>query len=714
MEQKKHWWQNQPLTISAAQVHISDTDDFVLEEYVAKSGFNVEQNLHLFAKDNMPTEEDLAELRAGGKPKIYTTAMGYYREAEDGEKLDRYLKKSRKLGIREIIYYNTHCISDAIAQKHPTWVQKTREGKNIKAYTVYNYVCVNPEGDRHADVLREIAALAKHDIDGIFIDGPAMMDTGCYCDVCRRSFRRMFGHEMEEGTDAQRLALRSSIVAAHIRQIRETAKAINPEICVYCNNAALRADVTGSNTRAIAPYVDMLGSEGGFHPAPNGYTRWMVGSYTKYLACVAGDTLTGEKPLVSFFCGNQQAIAYYMHTPAETVFTYADACANGANVWYGVHFSVSEFMDTEASRTAADLNRFLLANSDCFGPSRACSRVALVWSQPTANSYNSSVNDSDFTGERIASLKERGDHAVAIQSVYDMLVKAHVQFDIIDEVSLTDGTLGKYEAAIFPEVACLSDDALCAVKDYVRAGGKILANFDFGLYGEDGAPADPERVNDLFGFTGKPTVSAAQSMGHVFMFREKECPITDALSFFRIPGAPLNMHRASADPEDVLMSICADMDSRYQTIPYERFPGIVRHPFGKGAAYYHCGNYPEAAAKVRNIPDIPAIVRAFCEENAAPTVETRHAGTYEAVLRRTKDKYVLHLVNATGERPFTEPVPLYNVNVTCHLDGFGLDLERPTPRTLRGGKLADVKTEKNKITFTLDVLTDWEVIAIEE
>ena len=53
MENKKHWWQELPLTISAVQCNLGDDDEWGLDEYVSKSGFNTEQLLHLVAKGHI-------------------------------------------------------------------------------------------------------------------------------------------------------------------------------------------------------------------------------------------------------------------------------------------------------------------------------------------------------------------------------------------------------------------------------------------------------------------------------------------------------------------------------------------------------------------------------------------------------------------------------------------------------------------------------------
>jgi hypothetical protein len=46
------------------------------------------------------------------------------------------------------------------------------------------------------------------------------------------------------------------------------------------------------------------------------------------------------------------------------------------------------------------MNEFILGHKDIFGPSKVCARVALMWSQNTANNYASSVGDSDFVTAR--------------------------------------------------------------------------------------------------------------------------------------------------------------------------------------------------------------------------------------------------------------------------------------------------------------------------
>jgi hypothetical protein len=694
-EKKKHWWQEQPLTISAVQCSMGDPDEWVLDEYVSKYGFNTEQLLHLVAKGH----------------------MGYYNEKEHGEKLDRYLKKSRAHGLREIVYHNTHCISDSIASEHPDWLQLTKDGEKMPAYSVYNLVCVNPHGAWHKNFLKELEALCRHDIDGVFLDGPVMRDNGCYCETCRADFEKRFGHSIFEATRIELQTMRIESVTQHIKEAYETVKRMNPEIALYLNNSALRADVTGNNTRKVYNYVDILGTEGGFHAAQMGaHGIWQLSSQAKYLEGIEGDTLKGKKPIVCFFAGNQSAIPYYMHTPAETLLSYAQSYANGSNIWYGVHFSASEFMNTKSCLKAREMNNFVLNHKDIFGPSKTCARVALMWSQNTANNYASSVGDSDFVAARKAGYPERGDHYSALISTYDMLARNHIQFDIIDETSIINKIIYQYDSVIFPEVACLSDDEAAIIEEYVAAGGNVLGNFDIGMYNEDGSFVGSSKLGKVFGLVGTPKILKSPDIGTSYMFKQKNDELLDTLSFFRIPAPVLNMEWSVADDTEVLMRTNHPMPSTYANIPTEdRYPSVLKRKYGKGTAYYISGNYGETATNERNIPDYAKIIRRYCELTSRPTVISDAPGLYEVVLRKQKDRFILHIINLTGAmaRPIESITPLYNVEFQLNLEGFGVDKAEYSLRSVRGAKIKNVQKNGSSVMVTLDKIDAYEIIVVE-
>ena len=163
--------------------------------------------------------------------------------------MDAYVKKAHAHGIREIIYHNTHSINEETAQKHPEWLQLTKDGKPMEAYSIYSLVCVNPNGPWHKNFIKELECLAKHDIDGIFLDGPIMRDNGCYCDTCRADFEKRFGHSIYEATRIELQNMRVETATRHVKEAYEIVKRVNPEVAMYLNNSALRVNLTGSSTR---------------------------------------------------------------------------------------------------------------------------------------------------------------------------------------------------------------------------------------------------------------------------------------------------------------------------------------------------------------------------------------------------------------------------------------------------------------------------------
>ena len=671
------WWYNEPLLISAVQCKFEDDDSWTLNEYVAKAGFNTEQLLHLTAKGH----------------------MAYYNEEAHGKKLDEYLQQSRKLYIREIIYYNTHCLTPDIIKEHPDWQQLKRDGTPIPAYNIYALNCVN--GGWFDDFAKNIEQLCKHDIDGIFLDGPVMREVGCYCDTCQKIFKERFGKSIYDATHMELQTMRVDSVTEYIKKTNKIVKSINPNILLYLNNSALRPDITGSNSRKVEPYVDMLGAEGGFIRADHKTSLWAVSSKAKHL-----ETVAKGKPRVTFVLGNQSALAYYMHNPVETTILYAQSFANGANVWYGMSGSASQFKDSEGSKASIGFNRFVAEHKDLFQQSNSVANVALLWSQETANNYSSSVEQSDFTAEKAASFKERGDHYTELMSFYDMLAREHIQFDIIDEISVLEN-LEKYRLIILPNCACLSDQTAEALKRYVKAGGNLCSTFDTGFYDEQGRFSTEPKLSELQGVESVEGLVKYPSNGTAYQ-RRSDCDwLFKDIKPEVLPNPLLSVKCIPTEQSQVVSVSLDPMTSVYTALPDKGFPGIILNQCGKGNSVYFTGNIGICYAD-RSHPDFSKMIRNIVSYYASPMVETDCLGSVEMVLRKQEDRYLLHLINLTGEmtRPMNRIVPLQNIHICVQVpDGLSVS-------AIRGGKVLEPLIKENELSFTLSQLNDYEVVVM--
>lgn len=693
---KKWWIEEQPLLINAIQVRVKKGSDTAVEEYVAPWGFDSEQ---LYYALEIGDEKN-------GK-------MLYYDEEKCGEVLEHHLQTAKKHGLREIVYTNNHVINYDIAREHPEFFQIKKDGTPMMAYGDYNLVCVNPEGPFTANMLKDIRGLCSHDIDGIFLDGPLMFDGGCYCPTCQATYKKRYGRSIFEASDAEVQAFRVDLVTEHIKAIRETIHSVNPEILLYCNNSALRPDITASNTRRVYDYVDMVGAEAGFFiPTMTFSGLWQAPAFMKHLECFVGDPRTANKPMVNFFSDNESCWTDYIHSEEETKLMYQRTLANGANVWFGVHFDPMDAINQPALTAIKWLNALVKNNKDVYKPTKTCARVALMWSEDTANHYSSSVEESDFTeGGRAAGFSQRGDHRAAFFAVVDALQRAHIQYDVVDEYRVRRGDLAAYSALILPGVACMADDVAAAITDYAKAGGAVLGNFDVAMYDEKGNFRGNSALAEVFDFVGE-----GKAMGTVnaYCYREGEHPYLSRITNLFTPTPDLAMEWQFGKNTEILMKSTYPMVSRYGIMDLEhKFPAVTAAACGKGKSCYIGGTWGETRT-ARNLGDFGWIVCSFCEANAAPVVRSEGVGLYELVLRRSADRFFLHAVNLTGEmeRPIRARVPLHDVRVTLNLDGFDVDGTGRTVSTLCGTELKDLAVNGAEISFTIPTLAEYEVVVI--
>ena len=689
--EKPLWWQ-QPMTISALQHERREDSDKTLSEYVLKNSFNTEQLKHVLKSEGMT----------------------YFSEEKDGAALRAYLKKAKAAGLREIIYYNIHCYDKSEAQAHPEWLLRKSDGSERINYGEYAMNCMNVNGPWFAHFRKNIADLSRHEIDGIFLDGPVFPTDCCFCPTCRQSFIERFGHEIERATPSEMRRFGVGVVTEFIKQTYRIVKRINPSLVFYINNSALRPDIIGSNTREIYDYVDMLGAEGGFYlPTLLSEDLWKTSAFAKHLAAIAGNR--GEKPMVNFLCHNEGLLAYYPHTATELKMIYAQSLANGQSVWAGWHDSVLKFLGDARVAAYGEMNALVLSRPDVFSTSLTCARVALMWSQATANCYASSVQGSDFTEESASADRQKGDHRRALFALVDILERNHIQFDIVDEKNVTDGELSRYEAVILPEVACMDKATAAALKDYVFHGGALLGNFDVGMYDEEGTYLGLSQLSEVFGLASLITAHGCSSLSTSLLLNDGKHPMLKKMTSDTCPAPMQSLEYRMSEGTRTVMTATYPVAARYSKFDFAAtYPAVTEHVYGTGRAYYFAGNYPETTAE-RKILAYGELIRGLLDSVTTPTVVSDGAGLYELVLRRQDERFLLHAVNMTGamERPISELVPLKDVNITLHLNGFGVKTTPKKVSCVRGTQLDNVCLDGMTVSFSLSELCDYEIVVIE-
>ena len=698
MNGEEAWWQKEPLRIidlTTSMTRIDYRDPVRLARKKAELGYNAE---HL---EVMAMPAGLDDLGFFFKSKLAAAPHVDY--------LGPYLTEAKKHGIRTFIYFNVHYYSMRFAAEHPDWREIRQNGQPLEGvYGTGASFCVNtPWRDWVFQVVRDLAA---YPIDGIFYDGPIYRADTCYCKYCRAKFRRRYGAEMppkdvRTGKRFQQLLdFQADSIADFLRDTRTILKAKNPECALYMNGGVRGANwATARLNRVLVKEQDLLGSEGGF--LGGDLTRvplWKPGLTARLL-----ETQAEGKPRVIFSAASHKPWTFSLLPDPELRLLYADTIANGASVWMGI--TPFEFEQPEMKSLTA-MNRFLADKAEYFVKTQSAARVAVVWSDVTANFYAASAAQLiDYSPT--ASRSEIGNVDGEFSGITESLLRAHVPFDVLDDVALNSGALNRYDAIFLPNVACMSNGISSRLESYVRSGGHLIADFETSRYDETGILRNDFALATVFGANARPKVAGPRRWD--FMRPVRQDKLLQGLQREFIPS-PSYYVPVATNAGDILLQYTEPLAGPYDGVPkLSKDAAIVMHRLGKGSALYFSGDLGNTIAKFHT-PELIELVSNIGRQMAIGPVTVENApGSVEIVVRTQDDHHrtLIHLVNFTGEmtRPIRQIIPVSNVRITL---GSGIHASRA--KTLWDGQTVKLtRTESGQIQALIPRLNEYEVLVLE-
>ena len=102
--------------------------------------------------------------------------------------------------------------------------------------------------------------------------------------------------------------------------------------------------------------------------------------------------------------------------------------------------------------------------------------------QDSANYYSSGVIKTDLP--KPSNRNEKAvcsNHYKAFMGYYEVLQRSHIRHSIIDEDSILNDDLSKYDLLILPVCACMRDEVANKIRDFVAKGGNLISEFDVGI-----------------------------------------------------------------------------------------------------------------------------------------------------------------------------------------------------------------------------------------
>jgi hypothetical protein len=303
------------------------------------------------------------------------------------------------------------------------------------------------------------------------------------------------------------------------------------------------------------------------------------------------------------------------------------------------------------------------------------------------------------------------------QGIYDALLRGRFAFDFVHEDRFDLDRIGRYRTLLLPNVAMLSDRQCQQLREYVHAGGSILASFETSLYDEDLKERADFGIADLFGIAkaGK----AIGTNGNPYYGRiERSHPILDGFNNTNwLPGAENRIPlKPTANPVLTIVPgfVRYPPELAYPPIPHTDESAVALRESGQSRLAWFSGDI-ERTYWLTGHGDLLHLlhntIRWLTRDERV--VDVSGDGLIEIFAWETAPGYAVHLLNYTNPNAF---------------HGWLQSVQQPGPQTvslkmppavrvksvelLRAEKSLPIRLDGQTLQFKVPRVEDYEVAAI--
>jgi hypothetical protein len=659
------------------------------------------------------THSDGACLSAGGCVAYYPTKVPLHYRSKwmgDTDPFGELVAGSRKLGMAVLARTDPHAAHQDVYDAHPDWIAVDAQGNKRRHWSMPELWVTCALGPYNFDfmtqVTREIVALYRP--DGIFSNrwsGSGM----CYCEHCVRNFRDATGMELPRTNNPQDAWRRAYIVWRQQRlfdlwkvwdaAIREE----NPDARFIPNaggGALSELDMKTVGELAPTLFADRQARSGLAAP-------WAAGKNAKeYRAGLGAKAIAG---IFSVGVEEQYRWKDSVQSAPEIRLWVLDGIANGMRPWFTKFCGTLH--DRRWLKPVEDLYTWHWRNERYLRNTTPLARVGLIISQQTAQFYG---------GERARQQVED-----PILGWYQALVEARIPFEMVHDGLLDAAHAGRFAVLILPNVAALSDRQCAQIRDYVAAGGSIVATHETSLYDEWGVRRKDFGLVDLFGASFEGAIDSR--MMNSYLRLESEAyggrhPILAGLEDTeRIINGVQRVHaRAIGEyrhPPLTLIPSYPDlpMEEVFPRVEKTDIPEVFVRQAGRGRIVYFPWDIDRTFWEVLS-PDHGRLLRNAVDwaANESRPVTVEGPGVLDVTVWRQKDSMTVHLVNLTNpmmmKGPVREFIPVGAQRIAIRMpDGR----KARAVKLLASGQSVRFEQSDGVVRVTVPSVLDHEVIALD-
>jgi len=540
-------------------------------------------------------------------------------------------------------------------------------------------------------------------LDGIWENSVAFGVGVCYCRACRDAYRRDLGKEIPVGEFFSPLfdeyrRWKAGKAEEHILRIRDTVKSFGQEKAYVAEVFGMYhtgiSFMNGIDTYA-AKHFDFIVGVGFLSGATNGSAfddLTYPASAVRFLKSI------DEEKTTVILTGNNGTRWRLIKDPSlESRIWMWQTAAAGGSLWNcmfnGQH--PDKTTDRRNAYIEKDVYAYLSDNQDILRGQTPVKDAAVFFSKSSRDMFGKENEKTD-------------EYGVCIKGIEAVLTDSHIPYGFINDMNLCAEALEGVKVLVLPNAACLSDEHIAVIREYVQNGGGLMASYETSLYDESGVKRPNFGLMDVFGvsYTG---IKKDTSLDCYQMVREGGHPIladmqTDRTEY--LMNGSSTLLTTPIDSSGVMVCSYIPLipnqwpEQAWIKITVTKFPTIYTRAYGKGRVVYFA-NRMDSLAYTNGHEDYFNILNNSLKYLAGSgwSMTTNAPDSVNASLlrRRSDNSYLLSFVNLTssGRRTIRSLYPVGAFKAVIQPDaGKTFD----SAKTL-WGKEASVKQEDGRIVI---------------